>query len=109
MGAEDSAHVPVCDASRRRHQSGVVSRLLRPFRTRLPGHLRGIASCDPRNTSANFRIRHLWPAEVGIVGQAYGLVAAIHLHGVVLLAYMHTLPSRTVRITGSQFRSLIPS
>ena len=68
-----------------------------------------IASCDPGNATANFRSRNLWPAEVGIIGQAHGFVAAIRLHGVILLAYMHTLPTRTVEITGPSFRALIPA
>lgn len=67
-----------------------------------------IGSSDATRRDALFRNRNLWPAEVGIIGQAHGFVSALRLHGVVLIAYMHTHPERNVRITGGTLRSLLP-
>ncbi len=68
-----------------------------------------LISCDPRDAAANYRSRNLWPAEVGITGQAHGFVSAIRLKGCILLAYMHTLSSRTVKTTTPYFRTIVPS
>jgi hypothetical protein len=69
-----------------------------------------LISCDPRVAATNYRSRNLWPAEVGITGQAQGFVSAIRLHGCILLAYMHTLAERKVTHTNPYYlRTILPS
>lgn len=67
-----------------------------------------IGSYHPDNFGSHFRIRHLWPQEVGIVGRALGFVAALAFRQVLFLVYMHSM-DRQAELVSKHLPPLMPS